>query len=156
MLKINLKKITEDLIPSFYTAGKESIKLSGKNLKITIKKDNTPVTNGDLTVDKILQDTITKLTPNIQIVSEENVSEIKKFDNTNFWLIDPIDGTRSFIKNNDSFTVNIAMIDNKIPTPAIIIGNKIGDKPPKASTNFPPPTAVTSCPNTIVANTVAT
>ena len=48
------------------------------------------------------------------------------------------------------------MMDNKIPTPAIIIGNKIGDKPPKASTNLPPPTAVTSCPKTIVANTVAT
>ena len=94
MLKINLKKITEDLIPIFYLAGKESIKLSGKNLKITIKKDNTPVTNGDLAVDKILQDKISKLTPNIQIVSEENVNEIKKFDNKNFWLIDPIDGTR--------------------------------------------------------------
>ena len=69
MLKINLKKIAEDLIPSFYEAGKESIKLSGKNLKITIKKDNTPVTNGDLLVDKILQETISDLTPNIQIVS---------------------------------------------------------------------------------------
>ena len=39
MLKINLKKIAEALIPSFYEAGKESIRLSGKNLKITIKKD---------------------------------------------------------------------------------------------------------------------
>ena len=58
MLKINLKQITIDLIPSFYEAGKQSIKLSGKNLKITIKKDNTPVTNGDLLVDKILQETI--------------------------------------------------------------------------------------------------
>ena len=85
MLKINLKKIAEELIPSFYEAGKESIKLSGKNLKITIKEDNTPVTNGDLLVDRILQETISILTPNIQIVSEENVNEIKKFDNNNFF-----------------------------------------------------------------------
>ena len=42
MLRINLKKIAEDLIPSFYEAGKESIKLSGKNLKITIKKITPP------------------------------------------------------------------------------------------------------------------
>jgi 3'(2'), 5'-bisphosphate nucleotidase len=125
MLKINLKKITEDLIPSFYTAGKESIKLSGKNLKITIKKDNTPVTNGDLTVDKILQDTITKLTPNIQIVSEENVSEIKKFDNTNFWLIDPIDGTREYIKNKNEYTLNAALILNKKPVIGIIYAPKL-------------------------------
>ncbi len=106
MLKINLKKITEELIPSFYEAGKESIKLSGKNLKITIKKDNTPVTNGDLLVDKILQETISNLTPHIQIVSEENVNEIKKFDNNNFWLIDPIDGTREYIKNKNEYTLN--------------------------------------------------
>jgi len=125
MLKINLKKITEDLIPSFYTAGKESIKLSGKNLKITIKKDNTPVTNGDLTVDKILQDTIAKLTPNIQIVSEENVSEIKKFDNTNFWLIDPIDGTREYIKNKNEYTLNAALILDKKPVLGIIYAPKL-------------------------------
>ena len=83
MSKINLKKITEELIPSFYEAGKESIKLSGKNLKITIKKDNTPVTNGDLLVDKILQEKISHLTPDIQIVSEENVDEINKFNRKN-------------------------------------------------------------------------
>jgi len=104
MLKINLKKIAEELIPSFYEAGKESIRLSGKNLKITIKKDNTPVTNGDLLVDEILQETISNLTPNIQIVSEENVNEIKKFDNNNFWLIDPIDGTREYIASSRRFS----------------------------------------------------
>ena len=108
MLKINLKKIAEALIPSFYEAGKESIRLSGKNLKITIKKDNTPVTNGDLLVDEILQETISNLTPNIQIVSEENVNEIKKFDNNNFWLIDPIDGTKEYIKNKNEYTLNAA------------------------------------------------
>jgi 3'(2'), 5'-bisphosphate nucleotidase len=125
MLKINLKKITEDLIPSFYLAGKESIKLSGKNLKITIKKDNTPVTNGDLAVDKILQDKISKLTPNIQIVSEENVNEIKKFDNNNFWLIDPIDGTREYIKNKNEYTLNAALILNKKPAIGIIYAPKL-------------------------------
>ena len=127
MLRINLKKITEDLIPSFYLAGKESIKLSGKNLKITIKKDNTPVTNGDLAVDKILQDKISKLTPNIQIVSEENVNEIKKFDNNNFWLIDPIDGTREYIKNKNEYTLNAALILNKKPVIGIIMLQNLKD-----------------------------
>ena len=125
MLKINLKKIAEDLIPSFYEAGKESIKLSGKNLKITIKKDNTPVTNGDLLVDKILQETISDLTPNIQIVSEENVNEIKKFDNNNFWLIDPIDGTREYIKNKNEYTLNAALILNKKPVLGVIYAPKL-------------------------------
>ena len=125
MLKINLKKIAEELIPSFYEAGKESIKLSGKNLKITIKKDNTPVTNGDLQVDKILQETISNLTPNIQIVSEENVNEIKKFDYNNFWLIDPIDGTREYIKNKNQYTLNAALILDKKPALGIIYAPKL-------------------------------
>jgi 3'(2'), 5'-bisphosphate nucleotidase len=125
MLKINLKKIAEELIPSFYEAGKESIRLSGKNLKITIKKDNTPVTNGDLLVDEILQETISSLTPNIQIVSEENVNEIKKFDNNNFWLIDPIDGTREYIKNKNEYTLNAALILNKKPVLGVIYAPKL-------------------------------
>ena len=125
MLKINLKKIAEALIPSFYEAGKESIRLSGKNLKITIKKDNTPVTNGDLLVDEILQETISNLTPNIQIVSEENVNEIKKFDNNNFWLIDPIDGTKEYIKNKNEYTLNAALILNKKPVLGVIYAPKL-------------------------------
>ncbi len=125
MLKINLKKIAEELIPSFYEAGKESIRLSGKNLKITIKKDNSPVTNGDLLVDEILQETISNLTPNIQIVSEENVNELKKIDNNNFWLIDPIDGTREYIKNKNEYTLNAALILNKKPALGVIYAPKL-------------------------------
>jgi 3'(2'), 5'-bisphosphate nucleotidase len=125
MLKINLKKITEELIPSFYEAGKESIRLSGKNLKITIKKDNTPVTNGDLLVDKILQEKISDLTPGIQIVSEENVDEINKFDRKNFWLIDPIDGTREYIKNRNEYTLNAALILDKKPVLGVIYAPKL-------------------------------
>jgi len=125
MLKINLKKITEELIPSFYEAGKESIRLSGKSLKITIKKDNTPVTNGDLLVDKILQEKISDLTPGIQIVSEENVDEINKFDRKNFWLIDPIDGTREYIKNRNEYTLNAALILDKKPVLGVIYAPKL-------------------------------
>ncbi len=125
MLKINLKKIAEELIPSFYEAGKQSVRLSGKNLKITIKKDNTPVTNGDLLVDKILQEKISDLTPDIQIVSEENVNEINKFDRKNFWLIDPIDGTREYIKDRNEYTLNAALILDKNPVLGVIYAPKL-------------------------------
>jgi len=125
MSKINLKKIAEELIPCFYKAGKHSVKLSGKNLKIIIKKDNTPVTNGDLEVDKILQKKIKQLTPNIQIVSEENVNEINKFDYNNFWLIDPIDGTKEYIKGKKHYTLNAALILNKKPALGIIYAPKL-------------------------------
>ena len=98
------KKIVLDLIGTFETASKLSLSLRKKGLKETIKEDNTPVTNGDLEVNKILIDKISELTPNIPIVSEET-SLNKNSDNlSTFWLIDPIDGTYDYINNKDEFT----------------------------------------------------
>ena len=114
------KKIVLDLIGTFETASKLSLSLRKKGLKETIKEDNTPVTNGDLEVNKILIDKISELTPNIPIVSEET-SLNKNSDNlSTFWLIDPIDGTYDYINNKDEFTVNAALIINKAPEIGII------------------------------------
>ena len=65
MNNINLQKITEDFIDTFLEAGKIAKKISEKGVKITIKPDKSPVTDGDLAVDKILRSKIKKLTPNI-------------------------------------------------------------------------------------------
>ena len=97
---LNLKNIAEDLLETFLSAGKIAKEISERGVKITIKSDNSPVTDGDLEVDKILKKKIKKLTPNVPIISEETVNlslKIKK-ENDNFWLIDPIDGTRDYIK----------------------------------------------------------
>ena len=93
MTQNDIKKIVEDLIQTFLDAGKVSLDLRKKGLIKEIKSDNTPVSNGDLEVNKILIKKILQLTPNIPIVSEET-SENKSQDNLeDFWLIDPIDGT---------------------------------------------------------------
>ena len=73
-----LKKIAENLIKTTELAGKKSIELYKKGLKKIIKPDNSPVTNGDLEVDKILSEKIRELTPNIPIISEETVDLKKK------------------------------------------------------------------------------
>ena len=66
---INLKQITENLIDTFLEAGKTAKKISEKGVKITIKPDKSPVTDGDLTVDKMLRERIKNLTPDIPIIS---------------------------------------------------------------------------------------
>ena len=68
-----LKKIAEGLIDTFNYAGEESKKLYDDGLKIEIKKDKSPVSNGDLRVNDILSKKISELTPNIRIISEETV-----------------------------------------------------------------------------------
>ena len=74
MKKINPESLIKKLIPIIYKAGAISIKYS-KKIRVFIKDDKTPVTNGDLEVDKILQNFLKKISPNIEIVSEETVKE---------------------------------------------------------------------------------
>ena len=85
--------------------------------EVSIKNDDTPVTKADLAANKILHDGLKNLFPEIPIVSEEDESSLN-IPKTNkvFWLIDPLDGTKEFIKKNDEFTCNLALIENNIST----------------------------------------
>ena len=114
------KKITLSLLDTFNKASQVALDLREAGLTKKIKSDNTPVSNGDIEVNKILTNKIQEITPNIAIVSEE--SNNHKFDNDlkNFWLIDPIDGTRDYINNREEFTLNAALILNKKPAIGII------------------------------------
>tara|TARA_S200000501_G_scaffold316199_1_gene308915 strand:+ start:421 stop:1194 length:774 start_codon:yes stop_codon:yes gene_type:complete len=120
MDKINLKNIVESLIDTFFYAGKVSLELRDKGLIKKMKSDNTPVSNGDLEVNKIVTKKIIELTPDIPIISEE-MTQNKSLNNLkNFWLIDPIDGTYNYINNLDEFTINAGLIINKKPVAGII------------------------------------
>jgi 3'(2'), 5'-bisphosphate nucleotidase len=114
------KKITLSLINTFNKASQVALDLRKIGLKKEIKSDNTPVTNGDIEVNKILTKKISEITPNIVIVSEENAAHKNDKNLENFWLIDPIDGTRDYISNKDEFTLNAALIINKKPAIGII------------------------------------
>ena len=120
MTKINIQTIVENLIDTFLHAGKVSLELRNRGLTKEIKSDNTPVSNGDIEVNKIITKKINELTPHIPIVSEET-SDNKSIKNLNdFWLIDPIDGTYDYINNLDEFTINAGLIINKQPVAGLI------------------------------------
>jgi 3'(2'), 5'-bisphosphate nucleotidase len=114
------KKITLSLIDTFNIASQVALDLRKIGLKKEIKSDNTPVTNGDIEVNKILIKKISEITPNIVIISEENAAHKNDKNLENFWLIDPIDGTRDYINDRDEFTLNAALIINKKPAIGII------------------------------------
>ena len=115
MSKINLKEICYDLIDTFLLAGKKSLELRRDGLITEYKEDNTPVSNGDLEVDKILNKKISNITPSLPIISEENSQNRFKEDLKDFWLIDPIDGTYDYINDKDEFTLNAALIVDRKP-----------------------------------------
>jgi len=120
MNKNRIKEIVENLIDTFLYAGEVSLKLRKKGLMKEIKSDNTPVSNGDLEVNKIITEKISSLTSDIPIISEET-SDNKSITNLkDFWLIDPIDGTYDYINDLDEFTINAGLIIDQKPVAGLI------------------------------------
>ena len=120
MNKLNIKEIVESLIDTFINAGQLSLELREKGLTKKIKSDNTPVSNGDLEVNKLIIEKLKTITPSIPIISEET-SDNKSTNNLkDFWLVDPIDGTYDYINYLDEFTINAGLIINKEPVAGLI------------------------------------
>ena len=117
---MNLKNIVKSLIDTFIEAGKVSINLRKQGLIKKIKSDNTPVSNGDLEVNKIITQKISEITPNIPIVSEETMDNKENTRLKDFWLVDPIDGTYDYINDLDEFTINAGLIIDRKPVAGLI------------------------------------
>ena len=117
---MDFKYVIEHLIESFLAAGDLALQLREKGLINKIKPDNTPVSNGDLEVNKLILSKISEITPELPIISEES-SENKDISNLkNFWLVDPIDGTYDYINNLEEFTINAGLIINNKPVAGLI------------------------------------
>ena len=120
MTELNIKKTVEELIDTFLYAGKVSLDLRDKGLIKKIKSDNTPVSNGDLEVNKIITQKLKEITPHLPIISEETSDNKSLNDLKDFWLVDPIDGTYDYINNLEEFTINAGLIINKNPAAGLI------------------------------------
>ena len=103
-------------------AGDRIIRIYQQDFKIEFKNDNSPLTKADIQSNEIIVNNLKYLYPDIHILSEEN-KEISYKIRKNweyFWLIDPLDGTKEFIKKNGEFTVNIALIYKSIPILGVV------------------------------------
>ena len=113
--------LNDELINSVKSIGVEAgsaiMDVYHTDYDIQIKTDNSPVTEADKKANTIISNKLNQLTPDIPILSEEgrNIPFSERENWTSFWLIDPLDGTKEFIKKNDEFTVNIALIENGRP-----------------------------------------
>ena len=112
MNDIRLKELVNPVCEIAKLAGAEIMKIYAKGFEVQEKKDRSPLTTADLASHNLIIEQLEKLTPDIPILSEEStsISYAERSSWKNYWLIDPLDGTREFIKRNDEFTVNIALI----------------------------------------------
>ena len=94
-------------------AGEAILKVYQSDFAVEHKDDRSPLTAADLAAHRCIVDGLRQLTPELPILSEESAliawDERKQW--TRYWLVDPLDGTREFVKRNDEFTVNIALIE---------------------------------------------
>jgi len=95
-------------------AGETIMKIYKKDFSVEYKEDQSPLTEADLASHHLICDELSKFYPDIPILSEESADTFTLADeNACFWCVDPLDGTKEFIKKNDEFAVNIALIQNQ-------------------------------------------
>ncbi len=118
-----LKDIELDKIVDIAKKASDAImEIYNKDFKIEYKDDKSPLTQADTKANEIICNTLLKLYPNIPIMSEENkqVDYETRKNWEYYWCIDPIDGTKEFIKKNGEFTINIALIHKDIPVLGVV------------------------------------
>ncbi|HAN77974.1 MAG TPA: 3'(2'),5'-bisphosphate nucleotidase [Bacteroidales bacterium] len=119
-MKTMLPEILYTAIKTALDAGKTIMYFYAQNISASYKADQSPVTEADITAGKLINEALMPL--GFPIINEE--TEIPDYETrrhfTNYWLIDPLDGTKEFLKRNGEFSVNIAFIDINLPILGVI------------------------------------
>ena len=94
----------------------------GDEIKVSTKADDSPLTAADMASHEIIVERLALLTPQIPVLSEESeqLSYAERSSWRKYWLVDPLDGTKEFISRNGEFTVNVALIDDGVPTLGVV------------------------------------
>jgi 3'(2'), 5'-bisphosphate nucleotidase len=116
---------TEPILKLAVEAGKAILKVYDdpkEDFAISVKTDNSPLTKADKLAHNIIAAGLQRLYPDIPLISEEgrDIPFEERRGWTRFWCVDPLDGTKEFIKRNGEFTVNIALIDHGVPVLGVI------------------------------------
>lgn len=103
-------------------AGAQIMAIYERDFAVYDKADKSPLTEADLAAHRCIVEGLARLTPDIPVLSEESdaISSAERLSWQRYWLIDPLDGTKEFIRKNDEFTVNIALIDAHQPVWGVV------------------------------------
>ena len=116
------KNIQDDLIELAKSAGQKIMEIYEKDFSVFEKEDQSPLTEADLISHQTIVNRLAEITPDIPVLSEESANEElqNRMSWDRYWLIDPLDGTKEFIKKNGEFTINIALIESHAPSFGVV------------------------------------
>jgi 3'(2'), 5'-bisphosphate nucleotidase len=120
--------LLDDLRHLARLAGAAVLDVYGQDFNVDRKEDASPVTEADLRSEHIILNGLARLTPDIPVVSEEATAAgvCTDIGQGRFWLVDPLDGTKEFVRRNGEFTVNIGLIWDGIPRVGILFAPALG------------------------------
>ncbi|MCD4730839.1 MAG: 3'(2'),5'-bisphosphate nucleotidase CysQ [Bacteroidales bacterium] len=120
MKENKLNELLEISINASIEAGEQILEVYNKDFEVEYKDDNSPLTLADKRSHDVITSYLSKT--DYPVLSEEgkSIPFKKRKDWKTFWIVDPLDGTKEFIKHNGEFTVNIALIENNIPVLGVI------------------------------------
>jgi 3'(2'), 5'-bisphosphate nucleotidase len=121
-MSLDLHALLQPVRQIAISAGKAILEFYGRELPIEVKADNSPLTMADKASHRLITAELAQLTPQIPVVSEESAQgeAISLASDQWLWLVDPLDGTKEFIKQTGQFTVNIGLIHNGYPVFGVI------------------------------------
>jgi 3'(2'), 5'-bisphosphate nucleotidase len=128
-MQIPSTQILAQIIAIAHAAGNAMMDVyKNENIGTTLKADESPLTLADLASHQVIVQGLADLSPALPVLSEEgaDISYEERSQWSKFWLVDPLDGTKEFIKRNGEFTVNIALIENGVPTLGVVYAPAIG------------------------------
>ncbi len=123
-----MKNLLDQVLGIAVDAGKEILDVYENEFEVDIKDDGSPLTIADRRAHELIQSQLQELNSAIPVLSEESSPEVfeQRMQWTKFWLVDPLDGTKEFVKRNGEFTVNIALIDHGEPVLGVVHTPVIG------------------------------
>ena len=121
-MTVDFAELIEKLVPIVEAAGREILEVYATDFDVETKDDESPLTKADLASNRAIMAGLEKLTPRYPVISEESAAPAfdARKDWPRYWLVDPLDGTKEFIKKNGEFTVNIALIEGNRPVLGIV------------------------------------
>ncbi len=118
MSRVDLEKIAA----AARAAGEEILDIYSRDFEVELKADDSPLTEADRLANAVIMEALATHYPDMPVISEENreVPYSQRSGWSEFWLVDPLDGTKEFVKKNGEFTVNIALVRQGVPVAGVV------------------------------------
>lgn len=119
---MNHQSLIDALVPVAHEAGRAIMSVHARGVVADIKNDGSPVTEADRAAEAIVLEALARIAPEITVISEENVQSHSLDAPDRFFLVDPLDGTKEFLRldGKGAFTVNIALVENRTPVLGVV------------------------------------